>query len=104
MIALIGVFVAARSTSEYQRITSPDGRFYAVAEYRSYLSFVPMSPGNSSDKPGFVAIYTRDGLSCGRAFLPMLQFLSDLQWHANAAEIRLVAEWDLSQRTVHQMQ
>ena len=91
-------------TTEYTRMSGQSGRFYAVAEYRTYLSFIPMMPGSSSDKPGFVTIYTRDGESCGRASLPMLQDFYSLQWLGDTAEIPMVAQWDLSKRKVHQIQ
>lgn len=103
-VACVASFIALRHTTEYRRIASPDGRFYAVAEHRAYLSLIPMSPGSSSDKPGFVTVFTSDGVSCGRASLPMLQLFTDFRWRTDAAEIPLVAQWDLSQRTVHQIQ
>ena len=103
-LALLSMLVASRVTTEYSRVTSPDGRFYAVAKYRPYLSFIPMSPGRSSDKPGFVTVFTSDGISCGRAAIPMLQNFAELQWRPDAAEIRLIAEWDLSQHTVREIQ
>ena len=91
---------ALTATSEFRRIPSPDGRYYAVVSYRSYLSFIPMSPGSSSDKPGFITIYSSDGSSFGRAPIPALQSCYDFRWEPDAAEIRLVARWDLSKRSV----
>jgi hypothetical protein len=94
-------FVAAlRATTELQRLPSPDGRFTAVTEYYTWRSLLPMTPGSSSDRPGFVTIYSSDGHSLGRAPVPMLQLAHDLRWEADAAEIRLVAHWDLSRGRV----
>ncbi len=95
---LVGVaaVAAAFSLGEYTRVASPDGRFHAVAEYRRYEALVPMFPGGGGDKPGFVTIYTREGASCGRVPVPMVQRVHELQWGADVAEIRLAARWDLA--------
>ncbi len=91
-------------TSQYARVTSPDGRFYAVASFPMWQSYVPMMPGQSGDKPGYITIYTADGRSCGRTAVEMVSFIRDLEWGTGRAEIRLVAAWDLSQRRVHRWQ
>lgn len=92
-MALVAAF---RATTEFARSSSPDGRFTAVSEYHTWRSLRPMTPGSSSDKPGFVTIYASDGRSLGRAPVPLLQLARDLRWEAEAAEIPLVARWDLS--------
>jgi hypothetical protein len=91
-------------TGEYSRVTSPDGRFYAVATFPIWQSYVPMLPGQGGDKSGSVTVYTSDGRSCGRAPVEMVSFIRDLEWGTNRAEIRLVAEWDLSKRRVQRLQ
>ncbi|MBL9166217.1 MAG: hypothetical protein JNN07_00580 [Verrucomicrobiales bacterium] len=96
----LGLVFAFRATTEFQSLPSPDGRFTAVIEYSSWRSLVPMVPGSSSDKPGFVTIYSSDGRSLGRAPVPMLQLARDFQWEADAAEIPLIARWDLSRGSV----
>lgn len=102
VLAVCVAFVAWRSTSEYRRMASPDGRFYAVAEYRTYWSFIPrFQLGSALDSPGFVTVFTSDGIPCGRTSLPMLQDFAHLQWSADAAEIPFVAQWNLHKRTVH---
>ena len=88
-------------TGEYSRVTSPDGRFYAVATFPIWQSLIPMMPGSSGDKSGSVTIYAAGGGSCGRTPVDMVRFIQDLEWTTNHAEIRLVAEWDLSKRRVH---
>jgi hypothetical protein len=87
-------------TAEYRRVTSPDGRFYAVATYPIWQAYVPMSPGSSGDKSGYIAVYTRDGKSCGRVSVEMVWFIQDIQWGVSTAEVPLVADWDLVRRKV----
>lgn len=96
----LGLVFALRATTEFHRVASPDERFTAVIEYRTWRSLVPTLPGSSSDKPGFVTIYSSDGRYLGRAPVPMLELARDLQWEADAAEIPLIARWDLSSGSV----
>ena len=109
MASALACFVGSASlpfvlTREYSRVTSPDGRFYAVATFPIWQSFVPTMPGGSGDKSGSVTVYTAGGISCGRAPVEMVWFIQDMEWTTNHAEIRLVAEWDLSKRRVHRFQ
>lgn len=91
-------------TGQYSRVSSPDGRFYAVATFPIWQRYVPMMAGQSGDKSGYITIYTAEGHSCGRTPVDMVSFIGDLKWSTHRAEIRLVAEWDLSQRRVHRLQ
>ena len=91
-------------TGQYSRVSSPDGRFYAVATFPIWQRYVPMMTGQSADKSGYITIYTADGRSCGRTSVEMVSFIQDLEWSTGRAEIRLVAEWDLLQRRVHRLQ
>ena len=91
-------------TSEYSRVSSPDGRFCAVATFSLWQRYVSMKPGQVGDKSGCVTVYTADGRSCGRAPVKMVSFIRDLEWSTDRAEIRLVAEWDLSKRRVQRLQ
>jgi len=91
-------------TGEYSRVTSPDGRFYAIATFPTWQRYIPMMPGQSGDKSGYVTIFTSDGRSCGRTPVHMVSFIRDLEWSSNRAEIRLVAEWDLTQCRVRRLQ
>jgi hypothetical protein len=50
-------------TGEYSRVSSPDGRFYAVATFPIWQRYVPMMPGQAGDKSGCVTVYTADGRS-----------------------------------------
>ena len=87
--------------TECRHVVSPDGRFYAVAFCRAWRAYVPMMPGSSGDKPGYVTVFTRDGRSCGTAPLPLAWMVDEIEWSSNHAELRLVADWDLVSHTVH---
>ena len=91
-------------TGEYSRVASPDGRFYAVATFPIWQRYVPVMSGQAGDKSGCVTVYTAEGRSCGRAPVEMVSCIRDLVWSTDHAEIRLVAEWDLSKRRVHRSQ
>lgn len=109
MASALACFVALASlpfflTGEYSRVASPNGRFYAVATFPIWQRYVPMMPGQAGDKSGCVTVYTADGRSCGRAPVAMISFIRELEWSTDHAEIRLVAEWDLSKRRVHRLQ
>ncbi|MHA3772164.1 hypothetical protein ACXR0O_11560 [Verrucomicrobiota bacterium sgz303538] len=85
---------------EYQRVASPNGHFFAVARSPLWTSLIPIMPGQSGDKPGWVIIYNKEGEFCGRAPVPMVSFIHDLRWSGDEAYIPVVAEWKLSQRKV----
>ena len=87
-------------TAEYRRVTSPDGKFYAVATCPIWQYFVPMPPGGAGDKSGYVTVYTRDGKSCGRVPVEMVWYIQDMKWNTTSAELPLIAEWDLIKQTV----
>jgi hypothetical protein len=91
-------------TGQYSRVSSPDGRFYAVATFPSWRQYAAMMPGQAGDKSGYITIYTMDGRSCGRASVEMVSFIRDLEWNADHAKLRLVAEWDLLEHRVHRLQ
>jgi len=87
-------------TAESRRVTSPDGRFYAVATCPIWQYYVPMSPGSGGDKSGYITVFTREGKSCGRVPVDMVWMIQDIKWSATTAELPLVAEWDLTKETV----
>jgi hypothetical protein len=82
----------------------PTGTYAAEVSYRTFYSFVPMAPGSSSDKPGFVEIFKKDPsgkrTSLGRIPVPMLQ-LSGVKWFSSGAVVELVGEWDFEKRTCY---
>ena len=87
-------------TEEVSRVSSPDGRFYAVVTRPIWERYAFTTPGHSSDASGYITIYTADGRSCGGVSVEMISLIQDLKWSADHAEIRLVAEWDLVQHRV----
>src|SRR5689334_15534445 len=72
-------------TAESRRVTSPDGRFYAVATCPIWQYYVPMSPGSGGDKSGYVTVFTREGKSCGRVPVDMVWMIQDIKWSATTA-------------------
>ena len=103
-VVLLGVGTIVWSTVrrvECYRVTSPDGRFYAVATCRAWRFQVPMPPGSSGDKPGYVTVFSRDGHSYGSAALNMIREVHDITWSHTNAELPLVAEWDLVHCRIH---
>lgn len=89
--------------SEHWRTQSPDGTFVAVARAQPLYALLPVMPGGGSDKPGWVTVY-KGGRSCGAAPVEMVSFAYHLAWQLDArpraAEIRLVARWNLDDCSV----
>ena len=79
----------------YAEINHPKGTYKAIVTYRSYLSLLPMSPGSSSDKPGFIRIVDSRGNDLGEIPLPMLQLAGALEWTSEGAQIPALGEWDI---------
>ena len=100
MTLLVLAFVTyAYTPVEYYRETDPSGKYTCIVSYRRYLSWIPMSPGSGSDKPGFAEIIDDKG-SLGRIPIPMLQ-LAGIKWNKDTAEIELIGEWNLVKRTCY---
>lgn len=78
--------------------TDPTGRYTAICSNLTYFSFIPMMPGQSSDKPCFVKIVDRDGRSHGEVPVPMLQ-MAEIEWTPQGGRIKLSGEWDFATRT-----
>ena len=82
--------------SEFARFDSPDGAFTAVVTSPLLWSLIPGMPGSGSDRPGAVRIERRDGRSCGRAPLELVQLAYGLRWEAGEASLPAIAHWDLA--------
>jgi hypothetical protein len=95
VVVVASALAAGLRTEEYYRASSPDGRHYAVATYRLYQACIPRMPGGGGDKPGYVTVFTRGGLSCGRAPVPMVNVVYSLRWDAKTASLPGSASWDL---------
>lgn len=91
-------FVASLSACQsYLRSVdfSPDGRFCVVV--RSYPMLVAM-PGQGSDAPGTVHLYTTTGQQLESASLEMVQQFEGLRWSATQVEVDIgleVETWQL---------
>ncbi len=96
-LCLIGYFVATSRTL-YSTAVDPTGKYTVKVSYQSFLSFIPMTPGSSSDKAGFVEIFDNDSNSMGEMPIAMLQ-LANIGWHKNGASLKLKGEWDFKKRT-----
>jgi hypothetical protein len=99
-----GMLIATLATTPEKRFSnSPDGAYYATVNIRFYETVLPRMPGDERGMPAFVAVYTRGGDFCGRAKVPLLWMVDEFEWSTNTAGIRVVAEWDLVNRSVSQM-
>lgn len=94
LVALIAAVAALREV-EYTRFDSPDGRYQVVVTHRAFHAFLPMMPGSSGDKPGFVAIYDQAGNGYGTIPVPMVNMATEIRWEEGRASIKLVGEWGL---------
>jgi hypothetical protein len=89
------ISVAAFWPQEYRRISSPDGKYFAVAKYRACQSWLPMFPGHSGDKSGWIVVSKKDGTKIGKADVDMIWMIQDIDWKPATAELPLVVTWKL---------
>jgi len=101
------ILVSISATSTFRRFDSPDGRYYALIQYRSWRKYVPnisLRPVIAFNPPGFITIFTSSGVSCGRAPIPRAHFADYLVWHGDTADISdargRLALWDLASHSV----
>ena len=57
-----------------------------------------MTPGSSSDKPGFIKIVDTTGENLGEIPLPMLQ-MGEIEWLSGGAYLGTIGEWDFIHKT-----
>ncbi len=98
-LCLIGYF-ASISRTIYSTDVDPTGKYIVKVSYKSYLSLIPMTPGSSSDKSGYVEIFDNYSNSMGEIPIVMLQ-LAHVSWHKNGASIKLKGEWDFKKGTCY---
>jgi hypothetical protein len=105
-LAALPVAVAVWATApvlEHFRTQSPDGAFTVVARTQPYWMFVPMMPGQGSDKPARITLY-RGTQSCGSAWVDMVWMAREMDWTMDARPRRLaikfVADWNLDDCSV----
>jgi hypothetical protein len=69
--ALLAIIIAGggvrwlRQEDEYLRVNSPDGKYTAIVTCRRYASLLPIFPGGSGDKSGFIRIEGPGGSNYG---------------------------------------
>ncbi len=85
--------------SVYAEMPDPTGRYKAIISFYSYLSFIPMAPGSSSDKPCFIRIIDNHGNNYGEIPVPMIQLAREIQWTRDGAQVPVIGEWDFLKRT-----
>lgn len=98
VLILCAVAIWLLQEVEYQRINSPDGQYTAIVTYRRTEAFLPIFPGQSGDKPGFIKIEDRNGNNCGKIGVPMIGMSRDLEWTDGGANLDLVCEWNFAKR------
>ena len=92
---LTAIVVSALWPHEFTRVSSPDGRHVAVVHYRAYEGWLPIFPGASGDKSGWVTVFTKEGKKRGPSVLDMVSDIQGLRWYPEAVwvpghgEIRL---------------
>ena len=94
-VALLALAVFLYTPGVWRWRSSPDGKHYLEVSVRSYHGLIPAFPGQGSDRPGFITVFTAEGKRCGRAPIPMLWMADEFRWAGERASIKLVAEWDL---------
>jgi hypothetical protein len=87
------VFLAFNHRSLMSETWDPTDNYVAKVTFKTFYSFIPMAPGSSSDKPGYVEIFTKNGESMGEIPVPMLQ-LAGVYWKQNGADVEMIGEWD----------
>jgi hypothetical protein len=87
--ALFGVAFAAivLPKSEYDRVSSPDGKLIVTAYKRAIYSFIPLSPGHGGDASGWIRVETKDGRIIHEFPVAMLSLIRDIRWENGAAHI-----------------
>jgi hypothetical protein len=79
---------------EYLRIPSPGSKYVAIVTCRRFEALLPIFPGGSGDKSGFIRIERSDGTNFGKIPVPMVSMTQDLEWTSTGAYLTLVGEWD----------
>jgi hypothetical protein len=89
------VFLAFNHRSSMSETWDPTGNYVAKVTFKTFYSFIPMAPGSSSDKPGYVEIFNKNGDSMGEIPVPMLK-LAGVYWKQNGADVEMIGEWDFA--------
>lgn len=84
---------------EYRRVTSPDGRYVAIATFPISETMVMRFPGQSGDKRGFIRIMGVDGTNYGKVPVGMVQMIYDMRWEKNGASLCCWNHWNFKTRS-----
>ena len=97
LVSTIGVSSALGNTPAIRLDSEGSGHYLLLAHPR-YAAFIPRFPGQGSDKPGTATL--RDDRNCyhGEIPLPQLSMAYETAWQPTVVRIRLVGEWDLSNK------
>lgn len=98
LITMVWAFIIL-PRSEYDTYESPSGEYKAIFTYRSYLAFIPMPPGSSGDKSGFVKVIDKAGHDYGELPLEMLN-TAEFRWVKYGAKI-INGEWNFKEGTCY---
>lgn len=90
LVTLLTIIIALSSQpgSIYSRSFSPDGRHYLIARKDKLSELIPMMPGSSSDAPGTVTVYTKDGREVGSVSVSMMQEIYGVRWEKEQVSLR----------------
>lgn len=94
------IYLITTPNSIYRIEKNPSGKYTAIITHKTYLAWIPMPPGSSGDKPGYIEIFDQNEKSMGGMPLSMLQ-LAQIQWHEHGASIKLVGAWDFKRGTCY---
>ena len=98
IVAIISVCLIAFSAfhaEEYNRSVSPDGKYIAIAKYHAFRAWIPMMPGGSGDKSGWIEVFSKDGKYFGSHSVEMVSFIQEIEWSRDSAYLKFAGEWNL---------
>lgn len=97
-LTIVIVFLSLSHRSIYKSFQSKSGAYKVEITYYTWRSFIPVTPGSSGDKPGFVEIFANDGRSMGRIPVAMVNSV-DFTWLPEGAAVKVQGEWNFRQGT-----
>jgi len=79
--------------SEYKTLYSPNHKYY-LRLYR-YKPLYMVMPGSSGDAPGYIQLYSKNGLLMREKEVEMVQMADNIQWSKNQVNIKFILNWEL---------
>ena len=99
VVAALGLSTFLLMPAEQFRLQDPSGKYTAIVSSRRFLSYIPMMPGQGSDKPGFLTIVDDNDAALGRIPVDMIQMARDIKWTPTGTKITLIGEWNFEKGT-----